>query len=188
MQIESLDVYILAGGHSSRFGSDKARALLAGQPLILHVQQELKSVSRSLTVVGRKPAQYADLGLECIPDLRADYGPLGGLYTALKDCQSQNKGPWILLASCDLWGVTQEQLKQLLEADRQGVQAIVWKHDFWEPLWALYHVSLIPELETCLKHQQLAMWKLLESIPVYQLEGSQLGWVQINRPADLARI
>ncbi|MAC11154.1 MAG: molybdenum cofactor guanylyltransferase [Sphingorhabdus sp.] len=70
---------VLAGGRSSRFGSDKAQALLGGRRLIDHVAAALDAETDGLIVVGREDPAYA-----CVPDRPAPgLGPLGGVAGAL---------------------------------------------------------------------------------------------------------
>ncbi|MGV3526993.1 MAG: molybdenum cofactor guanylyltransferase [Candidatus Sericytochromatia bacterium] len=183
---EAPPAYILAGGASRRFGSDKARAPVAGQPLLLHMAALLRPWVSELHVIGREADQYADLGLPTLGDLRPGLGPLGGLHTALEHSAAQNSGNgWVLLASCDTWGVTDAQLQHLLSASRHKVHAVAWRDSHWQPLWALYHVSLAPEVAARLARGERALWRLLDAVAVTPLNGLDLGWRQINTPATL---
>lgn len=65
---------VLAGGRSSRFGSDKAFAMLDGRTLLDHASAALGAHCDALVVVGR--GDVADWP-------RADMGPLGGIAGAL---------------------------------------------------------------------------------------------------------
>jgi molybdopterin-guanine dinucleotide biosynthesis protein A len=66
---------VLAGGRSSRFGSDKAAALLHGRALIDHAVAAFAAQCEAVVVVGRDHP-----GTPSIPDRpRPDCGPLGGL-------------------------------------------------------------------------------------------------------------
>lgn len=70
---------IVAGGRSSRFGSDKALATLRDRALIDHVADRLRAQVDTVVVVGR---EYP--GLISVPDRpHADLGPLGGIAGAL---------------------------------------------------------------------------------------------------------
>lgn len=70
---------ILCGGRSSRFGSDKALALVDGMALIDHVRRCLSPQVDGLLYCGREVA-----GESCAPDRpRPDLGPLGGINAAL---------------------------------------------------------------------------------------------------------
>lgn len=87
---------MLAGGHATRFGSDKAMAVLNGRPLIDHVIAALAAYTDMVVVCGRPWAE----GL-ALPDRpRADLGPLGGLNAALHYAANQGYG-WVITAGCD---------------------------------------------------------------------------------------
>ena len=63
---------VLAGGRSSRFGSDKAEALLHGRSLLDHAIEALSAQCDSVIVVGREHH-----GTPSIPDRpRPDLGRL----------------------------------------------------------------------------------------------------------------
>src|SRR5437879_3536860 len=109
--MDRIPVYILAGGKSRRFGSDKARAILDGKPLILHVADALRPIASSLTVVADISGKYDDLALTTITDLQPGLGPLGGLFTALNDCRH----PWLLLAPCDFAGIQPRWIETWIE-------------------------------------------------------------------------
>jgi molybdopterin-guanine dinucleotide biosynthesis protein A len=67
---------VLAGGRSTRFGSDKALAVLGGETLLARAVGCLRGQCDDVVVVGREGG---------IPDWPApDRGPLGGLAAALR--------------------------------------------------------------------------------------------------------
>ena len=73
---------ILAGGRATRFGSDKALAVLDGRPLIAHAADVVHEMASKIVVCGR---DVAPEGMETIPDWPTpDLGPLGGLCGALR--------------------------------------------------------------------------------------------------------
>jgi molybdenum cofactor guanylyltransferase len=76
---------ILAGGQSSRFGSDKALAELGGQTLLVRAVDFVAGLCDAVVVVGRDRAPVL-----CLPDYPcAGLGPLGGLAAALNYAQEQ---------------------------------------------------------------------------------------------------
>ena len=91
---------ILAGGASSRFGSDKALALHEGRPLIAHVADALLAQCDGLVICGR--AWGGHVALEDVP--RPGLGPMGGLCAALHHAQAAGFEA-VLAAPCDLLGV-----------------------------------------------------------------------------------
>ena len=91
---------IIAGGASSRFGSDKALALLGGQPLIAHAQAALEPLVGAIVVCGR-----AWGGLPMLADVPvAGLGPLGGIAAALGHARAQGFDH-VLTIGCDMPGV-----------------------------------------------------------------------------------
>ncbi|CAM3988875.1 Molybdenum cofactor guanylyltransferase [Novosphingobium lubricantis] len=70
---------VLAGGRSTRFGSDKALAELGGRTLLARAVEALEGMCAAVVVVGRETAPAPTL-----PDWpRAGMGPLGGIAAAL---------------------------------------------------------------------------------------------------------
>ncbi len=91
---------ILAGGQSSRFGSDKALALHEGTPLIAHVANALSAQCDAIVVCGRDWGGH--LALSDLPG--PGLGPMGGLCAALFHANAMGFGE-VLAAPCDLLGL-----------------------------------------------------------------------------------
>lgn len=162
--MEKLPVYILAGGKSSRFGSDKARAMLSGKPLVAHVAESLKPFASQPRVVADAAGKYDDLGLRTLGDEVPDAGPLGGLLTALRDCDQ----PWLLLVPCDFLGIQQAWIERLFQAPREGYDAVVFRHEFRQPMPGLYHASIAPRIERQLAGPDRSLMALLDSSRVLE--------------------
>lgn len=79
---------VLAGGRSSRFGSDKAQALLGGRPLIEHALDALRPHCDAIAVVGRE----TPLALSIRDWPGPDAGPLGGLAGGLHHARDHGFG------------------------------------------------------------------------------------------------
>lgn len=189
-----LPAYILAGGQSSRFGTDKARALLDGQPLILRIARKLETCASRIMIVADRPSKYADLGLQCIVDETPGAGPLAGLEAALMYHGNSNTedsaNGWILVCSCDLVEVHAHWVGQLLHAAAKGTQAIAFRHGDgrWEPLFALYHNDVLDEVRTALQGARRSLQFLLNNISAIGLP-LPVDWPelsQINTQQDFA--
>jgi molybdopterin-guanine dinucleotide biosynthesis protein A len=151
-----IPLYILAGGSSSRFGSDKALAELDGTPLIVRVARGLAPVVGPATVVAATPDAYLNLGLRTIGDIDPGRGPMGGLATALADTD----GP-VFLAACDL-----------RDPRPDWAEAIVATHSTvafrgprgWEPLFARYEQAALPVAHGLLAAGEASLQVLLDAI------------------------
>lgn len=160
-----LRLYVLAGGLSRRFGSDKAMANVAGSPLICGVIDALAGLSKvqeTTTLVTGAAERYTELGYRVITDRPTNVGPLGGLCASLED-KLKTTGPgWVLLASCDLIQPKREWVDTLHEhADTDGILAVAYHGDRWEPMPALYHTDLLPIAQAQLNNGNRSFQQLL---------------------------
>ena len=104
---------VLAGGRSSRFGSDKAQAVWGGRPLLDHVVARLAGVCSAVIICGRD----ADT-IPSIPDRPApDLGPLGGLNAALHHAAAAGYDR-VVVAPCDTPLLDDDLLAALTSATR----------------------------------------------------------------------
>lgn len=184
--MQGVPAYILAGGRSSRFGSDKALALLGGVPLISRVAGCMSRSLCDVTVVADLANKYQGLGLRTIADLRPSLGPLGGLHTALQDASLRGHD-WLFLASSDLITLNPDWIKQLTGHREAAIHFVAFRGDKWEPLVACYHVSLLPLVDEHLRDGKRAMWRLLEAADgvVLPLPPDWPPRVQVNTVAEL---
>lgn len=161
---------VLAGGKSSRFGSDKAVAMLDGRRLIDRVFDSLAAQCDDVVIVGR------DGG---VPDWPAPgLGPLGGLAGALRHARVAGYDA-ILSAAVDSVGLPPDLLARLAPAPAfVGSQPVV---GFWP-------VTALPALEAILtgagKHSVKRFAQAIGARPVTLPQPI----ANINRPEDLARI
>jgi molybdopterin-guanine dinucleotide biosynthesis protein A len=163
-----LGAFILAGGKSSRFGSDKARADIHGVPLLLRLIESLTAVTHlDITLVVNEPQRYSDFGLATVVDIHRDLGPMGGLYSAIESIVKRNQGGWILLLPCDLLNYDtawHQAFLNRLQSDSTHASAIAFCDEQWLPFPALYHTSLLPCLQNAIQMQQLSPRILLTSL------------------------
>ena len=178
-------LYILAGGRSSRFGSDKARALFRGRPLIVGLAEDLASATLGTTVVASTEGAYRDLGLETIGDRQPGLGPLGGLVTALDDLPNRHPGSeWLLLAACDLVEVDPAWVTALM-SHTESASAVAFRGpDGWEPVFALYGLGLAAEVAARIDTGERSLQGLLDATGAAALP-VPTGYRQIITPADL---
>ncbi|MGP1665175.1 MAG: molybdenum cofactor guanylyltransferase [Rhodanobacter sp.] len=98
---------VLAGGRSSRMGTDKASLLWRGQPLLQHMRSLLAQAEAARVWVSGPQS-----GLDGLPDREPGLGPLGGLLTL---AQTQADGIY-LLVPVDMPLLTASLLRRLAVA------------------------------------------------------------------------
>lgn len=130
---------IIAGGKASRFGGDKAAAMLNGRPLIEHVAEGLRGQVDSLIICGREWP-----GIECVADRpTANLGPLGGINAALHYAQ-RNGFDYVLTAGCDVLPIP-----EMPRLPNDGKAAFIDNHF----LFGLWPTSLAGSLDAHLEQQ-----------------------------------
>ncbi|MCZ6767329.1 MAG: molybdenum cofactor guanylyltransferase [bacterium] len=178
-----IPVYILAGGKSRRYGSDKARADADGVSMIVRVADALKPFARSVTVVAAKSGEYDDLDLRTIGDITPDKGPMGGLLTALED---DGAAGWIFLSACDWQGIRSRWVERLLSGRRAGRGVVAFQSDRYDPLLAAYHGSILSVVAEHIERHRLEMQELLSSVNTHGIP-HPADWhraVNVNRPDE----
>lgn len=161
---------ILAGGRSSRFGSDKAVALLHGERLIDLARAALASQCDEVVVIGR------DGG---VPDWPGpDLGPLGGIAGALRHAQA-NGHHLVLTCGVDSVG---------LPADLRERLGLAPAYVVGQPVVGLWPVEALPALTARLtgpgSHSIRAFADEIGARPV--VLGRPLA--NVNTQADLAQL
>jgi molybdopterin-guanine dinucleotide biosynthesis protein A len=107
--------YVMAGGASRRFGSDKALVQFAGTPLLLRMCELVQAATGSVRVIATR-GRYTDLDVPVIEDRWPDEGPLGGMITALQATATADpRREWNLIVSCDMPFLTREWLNYTTE-------------------------------------------------------------------------
>lgn len=154
--------FILVGGRSSRFGTDKAVHLLEGRPMVLHVAEALRPCLQSITLVG-DPTAHGKLGLPVIEDIVAGAGPLGGIVSALDHARCR----FCLVVGCDMPRIGSAPLTRLLDvAMHTGVDALVPRtpDGRLQPLGAVYAKQAKAPLARALRDGRRKITDALDSI------------------------
>lgn len=177
---------ILAGGKSSRMGTDKGKLLLNDIPFTQHIIYNLAPIVDEIIIVSNCES-YDLFKVKRIPDNVKDYGPVAGVYTGLK----ASKTDYSIIVSCDSPKVNMDVFKPLLENRNNKYDIVQYICDSrTTPLIALYNKKCLSIFKLALKNNI----KKLRFV-VKQLEGKTLVApdeirdyiVNINTPKDLEK-
>lgn len=160
---------VLAGGRSSRFGSDKALAVLDGRTLLDHALAALDPHCDAVVIVGRD--EIADWP-------RADMGPLGGIAGAL--IHAVDRGfDQVLTAPVDCVRLPAD-LRALFEPAPAFLET--------QPVIGLWPIAALGELKTMLEDgSDLSVRAYSRRIGARAVQ-SDFVPPNINSTADLARL
>ena len=109
---------ILAGGKSSRFGSNKSLSKLANNKLIEHVINKIDTYFSQILVVSNDSGlKIENKKIKIIEDcIKGHLGPLAGVLSAMKYANSlENKFKWIITFPCDTPFFEKLIIEQMIE-------------------------------------------------------------------------
>ena len=108
--------FILLGGKSSRYGSNKAFVVIDGVRLVDRVARVMKSIFHRVVLLTNTPEEYAYLEMPMVEDLIKGLGPMGGIYTGLMTL-SDEAGFFV---ACDMPFLSESLIRHMVDV----------RHDF----------------------------------------------------------
>jgi len=184
-----LTVAIMAGGQSSRIGTDKSFVLFEGRPMIENVLDTVSGLGDETLLITNKPDEYEHLNLSMVSDVYPGLGPLGGIFTAVHAASH----PHTLIVACDMPWLNRPLLEYMISL-RQTADVVVprWEK-FPEPLHAIYSKACLDPIEEKLKARMLKITVFFGQVNVRFVEREEIerfdedgrSFANINSPQDL---
>ena len=182
---------ILAGGKSSRMGTDKALVNYQGKPMLQRVYQVAAACTEQIYVLTPWIERYQNiLPSDCqyLIESQPGKGPVNGLSEGFE----QISADWILLLACDLpllnVEIIQSWINKLPQIPTSTLALVPQRSDIWEPMCGFYRQEVKTELDTFLKKGKRSFQELLSGIEVEALnidENADLMLFNCNYPGDL---
>ena len=163
--MEQYGCVLLKGGKSSRMGgSDKAKLLYRGKSFEERIKGELEQLGLSVFVSEAKKSPDP----RAIPDLIPEAGPLGGIYSCLK----QTGLDGLFFVSCDMPLFASYLGKRALMEAGDKWDAVIWKtrDGRIHPVCGWYSARCLPVLEKQLLEKNGKVRDLLGKLQVKVLE------------------
>ena len=176
--------FVLAGGRSSRMGTDKALLPVRGRTMLEHMAAQVLAAAGNVTIIA-DPARYSRFGLPVVADQRQGCGPLGGIVTAL----GVSEQPWNLITACDMPDLDAPFLIGLLDQafglrDPCDCVAPLGPAGL-EPLCAVYHRDAMPKLRAALDRKILKMRTVIASLETHLVAvADPRRFRNVNTPGD----
>ena len=83
----------------------------------------------------------------------------------MKDCAEN----WFMLVSCDLAGIKEEWLIELVTAKKKDIQAVAFRGEIWEPVPGMFHTSIETIVDDFIFRKKGAIWHVLEKVKTVSL-------------------
>ncbi|MET3025768.1 molybdenum cofactor guanylyltransferase [Flavobacterium sp. UW10123] len=182
--MKTLTVFILCGGKSSRMQSEKGLVLFQEKPFIEHIIQAILPITNHIKLITTSK-EYDYLDYEKIPDLIAEKGPMGGVYTALSHSETE----FNLILSCDIPLISTELLQELISKHTTEAGITVFASESkTHPLIGIYSKEIVPIIKNAIDSNELRMMDLLAKVPhqIISIEESEnYHLTNVNSPDEL---
>lgn len=157
---------ILAGGKSTRMGTNKALLQLNNQPVIERIADELQLISDELIIVANDPADYQYLNLSLISDRYPNKGPLAGIETAMYHFAADQ----YIISACDTPFIDHQVYQHLLSS-LGGYDAVVPKFDnHLHPLSGVYTRQVLPIIQEKIEQNDLRVKSFFNHLNIHYLQ------------------
>ncbi|MBI1837767.1 MAG: molybdenum cofactor guanylyltransferase [Flavobacteriia bacterium] len=152
---------ILAGGKSSRMGTDKGLVLLNGKPMVSYLIDLFQSLNIPIILVANNEF-YSQFDLPVYSDIIQEKGPLSGIYTGLKASQTEKN----IIVSCDIPFLSQRIIELLLKENSNNLITVVQCGGKIHPLIGVYSKEIEAFLFESLTQNKLKVRSFIHELAV----------------------
>ncbi|NTW26273.1 MAG: molybdenum cofactor guanylyltransferase [Lentimicrobium sp.] len=178
---------VLAGGKSSRMGSDKGLMIFNGKPLVQYSLDLLSLFCENILISSNNPS-YKSFGFEVIADEVTGAGPIAGIASCLRHSGTSLN----LVLSCDMPLLEPVVIETLLKnAEGNTFVVPIDSSGRAEPLCALYRSESLAYAEKLIQLESYRMTALFDKAPVkyikpgdYPVRYNESWFANLNTPDD----
>lgn len=188
---ENITGIILAGGKSSRMGTNKALLEIDGKKIIERIADVMKSVFRNVILISNSHDEYEFLGLEIFKDIYINNGPLAGIHSGLVNSTTERN----FITSCDVPFINEDIIKWIISRStaKSVLLPVIGKNT--RSLFGIYSKSVIRDIEIMFKTNKdekfNSIYELLKVVDADKIEITDYdnkAFANINTPEDYKNI
>jgi molybdopterin-guanine dinucleotide biosynthesis protein A len=159
---------ILCGGKSSRMGFDKCEIKINNKLLIEIISEQLGEVFEDIVLVSNNLEKFKDTKYIVIKDMIANSGPIGAIYTALKQATSK----YIFVTACDMPIINLDYIKYMMELiKRENVEGVAsYNSKYIEPLYAFYSTDMLDSFDLELNKNNFRLLDVVRNSKMHYVE------------------
>jgi molybdopterin-guanine dinucleotide biosynthesis protein A len=187
---------VLAGGKSSRMGTDKANLRHPQQTnagcvvtYLQHAVMRLRPLLPTIAISGRSEDMCKVFGAIAIPDTSPYQGPAAGVAQSLWHAETRGL-VGILVTPVDMPNLDTEHLRNLIDAwqaqrNDNPIVVATFADQQPEPLLAIYPTALRSTIESLAQSQDRSLSRWLNRQKTISVPLPQSAAKNVNRPEDL---
>ena len=178
-----ISAFILIGGKSERFGSEKWRANINGKSVLDRIWDACMHFEERVVIGKEKPKNFKK---PFICDQLEIQAPINGLYTAIQYSQHD----WIQLVSCDLPLIEADVFQMLWNSNAQESDIVIpFSNNRYQVTCALYHKRTLNYLESAINENDFSLLSLIKNLKITKVNfNSDKRFWNMNTKKNLVEI
>jgi len=178
-----ISAFILIGGKSERFGSEKWRANINGKSVLDRIWDGCMYFEERIVIGKEKPKDFKK---PFICDQLEIQAPINGLYTAIQHAEDD----WIQLVSCDLPLIDTDVFQILWNTKTQESDAVIpLTNNRHQVTCALYHKRILNYLESAIYENDFSLLSLIKNLKITKVNfNSDKRFWNMNTKKNLGEI
>jgi FdhD protein len=161
---------ILAGGASSRMGSNKALLPHKGGRFIESIYRELSDIFSEIIVVTNTPDMYNFLPCRKVADNFEGMGALAGIEAGL----AASSNPAVFTVACDMPHLHPSLIRYIANRATGYDLVLPRTQHGYEPLHALYTKNCLPVMQECLKAGRRRIVSILPQLKAFEVQAAEV--------------
>lgn len=180
---------ILAGGKSSRMGTDKGLMEFQGEKMISRTMKMFRGLFREIIVVTNLPLDYLDQDARIVTDIFPGKGPIGGIHTGLFFSSNEHA----FFAACDMPFFSSEFISYMISRIGNYDIIVPETEKGAQPLHAIYSRKCLNRINTLIREDRLKVTGFYKSFRVLGIPPEEIArfdpenriFLNVNTPEDL---
>lgn len=157
----SLSGGILAGGKSTRMGSNKAFIRIGKERMLDHVIREL-SILPEIKISAAEKGLYENSGLPVVYDKNKNCGPIEGIRCLLQQSSSE----YVLICAVDMPFVSQKLFVYLASYISSDYDCFIPSfYEEFHPFPGIYSIKMLPIIEGQIQKKEYGIKNLFKKVP-----------------------
>ena len=178
-----ISAFILIGGKSERFGSEKWRANINGKSVFNRIWDACMHFEERVVIGKEKPKNFKK---PFICDQLEIQAPINGLYTAIQHTEHD----WIQLVSCDIPLIEADVFQMLWNSNAQESDIVIpFSNNRYQVTCALYHKRTLNYLESAINENDFSLLSLIKNLKITKVNfNSDKRFWNMNTKKNLVEI
>ena len=178
-----ISAFILIGGKSERFGSEKWRANINGKSVLDRIWDACMHFEERVVIGKEKPKNFKK---PFICDQLEIQAPINGLYTAIQHTEHD----WIQLVSCDIPLIEADVFQMLWNSNAQESDIVIpFSNNRYQVTCALYHKRTLNYLESAINKNNFSLLSLIKNLKITKVNfNSDKRFWNMNTKKNLGEI